>query len=105
MSDTSSHQLSPFRRRRRRRPIFPCPRRRHAVERLSQVVADRELEQIGRAVISAGEAAYHWIIETDEISWSANSADVLGCDLAALAAGEPSRKCSMPTISPAAMTR
>ncbi len=59
----------------------------HAVEKPSQVVAHRELEEIGRAVISAGEAAYHWVIETDSISWSANSADVVGCEIAELPVG------------------
>lgn len=39
-----------------------------------------EMECMERAMEASGEAAYHWIIETDEISWSANARDILGCD-------------------------
>jgi diguanylate cyclase (GGDEF)-like protein len=44
-------------------------------------------ESIRRALEAAGEAAYHWVIETDEIAWSANARDVLGCDPAAIGSG------------------
>ena len=65
MSDTSSHQLFSFSQETDEAANLPVPSPHHAVEKLSEVVAHRELEEIGRAVISAGEAAYHWIIETD----------------------------------------
>jgi diguanylate cyclase (GGDEF)-like protein len=87
VSDTSSHQLFSFAQETEETANLPVTSPHHAVEKLSEVVAHRELEEIGRAVISAGEAAYHWIIETDSISWSANSADVLGCDIAELGSG------------------
>ncbi len=38
------------------------------------------IERLERALEAAGEAAYHWVINTDEIAWSANARDVLGCD-------------------------
>ncbi len=87
MSDTSSHQLFSFSPETEAAAGLPAPSPQQAVEKLSQVVAHRELEEIGRAVISAGEAAYHWVIETDTISWSANSGDVLGCEIAELGSG------------------
>ncbi|MBC8036280.1 MAG: bifunctional diguanylate cyclase/phosphodiesterase [Rhizobiales bacterium] len=46
-----------------------------------------EIERIRRAMEASGEAAYHWIIDTDEIAWSANAGDVLGCDTAQLGSG------------------
>ena len=36
---------------------------------------------------ASGEAAYHWLIETDEIAWSANAREVLGCDAQKLNSG------------------
>jgi diguanylate cyclase (GGDEF)-like protein len=87
VSDTSSQQLFSFSKETDETAGLPAPARKDAVERLSQVVANRELEDIHRAVVSAGEAAYHWIVESDAISWSVNSADVLGCDIAELNSG------------------
>lgn len=43
--------------------------------------------QVERALLASGIATYHWIIETDEMVWSANAAGVLGCDPAAIATG------------------
>jgi len=37
---------------------------------------------------AAGAAAYRWLIATDEISWSANAADILGCEPARIASGK-----------------
>src|SRR3954453_22902012 len=51
----------------------------HAVASLSRIMSANELERIGRCVLAAGEAAYKWIIESDEIFWSANAREVLGC--------------------------
>jgi diguanylate cyclase (GGDEF)-like protein len=45
-------------------------------------------EDLRLALKSAGEAAYHWNIETDEIAWSTNAAEILGCPLAAVATGK-----------------
>ena len=42
--------------------------------------ASSEMERLERALEASGEVAYHWVIETDEITWSANVQDVLGCD-------------------------
>jgi diguanylate cyclase (GGDEF)-like protein len=54
---------------------------------LARVIEREELDQIGRAVIAAGEAAYHWVLESDEIFWSANAPGLLGCQAEALASG------------------
>ena len=32
-----------------------------------------------RALQAAGEAAYHWAIENDQINWSTNAAEILSC--------------------------
>jgi diguanylate cyclase (GGDEF)-like protein len=40
-----------------------------------------------RAMAASGEAAYHWTIESDAISWSANAGDIFGCDAAQLNSG------------------
>ncbi len=42
---------------------------------------------VERAIAAAEEAAYHWVIETDRIAWSQNSAEVLGCNPANLGSG------------------
>src|SRR4051812_48819778 len=57
------------------------------VRALAGVIDKDELERVRRAVIAAGEAAYHWIIESDEIFWSANAAALFGCREEALATG------------------
>lgn len=44
-------------------------------------------EHLRLAVESAGLAAYHWLIDTDEINWSDNAAHVLGCDPRAIGTG------------------
>ena len=46
-----------------------------------------ELERVHRAVEAVGEAAYHWIIDSDVIRWSVNTAEVLGCDLRQIDSG------------------
>ena len=46
-----------------------------------------ELERVQLSLEAAGLAAYHWVIETDEITWSANASDVLGCDTRAIGSG------------------
>jgi diguanylate cyclase (GGDEF)-like protein len=40
-----------------------------------------------RAMEAAGVATYNWVIETDEIVWSSNAADVMGCDPREIATG------------------
>lgn len=46
-----------------------------------------ESDRLRIAVESAGLAAYHWTIESDEITWSENAADILGCDPRAIGSG------------------
>ena len=57
------------------------------VEHLQRVIAADELERIRKAVYSVGEAAYHWIIESDEIFWTGNAADLLQCPVAQVSTG------------------
>jgi len=40
-----------------------------------------------QALIGAGEAAYHWDIASDTITWSSNASDVLGCPKESIATG------------------
>ncbi len=49
------------------------------------VALENDLKQ---ALKAAGEAAYRWNIQTDEILWSANAPDVLGCTIPAVATGK-----------------
>jgi len=46
-----------------------------------------EMERIRRAMEASGEAAYHWNIETDDIAWSANAGEILGCQPSQLVSG------------------
>jgi diguanylate cyclase (GGDEF)-like protein len=48
-------------------------------------VSEGDLRQ---ALAAAGEAAYRWNIESDEIIWSANAPEILGCHFAAIATGK-----------------
>jgi diguanylate cyclase (GGDEF)-like protein len=57
------------------------------VAALARTADKDELERIRFAVFAAGEAAYHWIIETDEMFWSANAPALFGCSRDALATG------------------
>ena len=41
-----------------------------------------------QALKAAGEAAYRWNIETDEIHWSANAPEILGSSISAIATGK-----------------
>ena len=50
-----------------------------AVESLARVISAEELERVRKAVLAVGEAAYHWVIESDEIFWSANAPEILHC--------------------------
>jgi diguanylate cyclase (GGDEF)-like protein len=45
-------------------------------------------EDMERAVAAAGDAAYHWNIMTDELTWSSNCEAVLGCTPTDLATGK-----------------
>jgi hypothetical protein len=87
VNEPSSQQLFSFSAERGEAQSEPASAPGKAVEKLARVAANRELEEIGRAVVSAGEAAYRWIVESDEISWSPNSADVLGCETIDMANG------------------
>src|SRR5438270_9702657 len=57
------------------------------IRALSRLVDEGELDRLRRAVAAAGEAAYHWVIESDEIFWSANASDLFDCTKEALATG------------------
>ena len=57
------------------------------VETLQRVISAEELERVRKAVMAVGEAAYHWVIESDEIFWSANAPEVLHCPPQRLATG------------------
>jgi diguanylate cyclase (GGDEF)-like protein len=57
------------------------------VESLQRVISAEELERVRKAVVAVGEAAYHWVIESDEIFWSANAPEVLHCPSARLDTG------------------
>jgi diguanylate cyclase (GGDEF)-like protein len=50
-----------------------------------EVAAEADLKQ---ALKASGEAAYRWQIETDEIVWSANAPEVLGCSPNLVASGK-----------------
>ncbi len=50
-----------------------------AVTKLAKVIDADALQHINRALEAAGEAAYHWVIETDEIQWSPNFENLLHC--------------------------
>lgn len=54
---------------------------------LSRPVDARELERIRRALHAVDEVAYHWVIETDEVNWSSNAEQVLGCAISQIATG------------------
>lgn len=58
-----------------------------AVESLARVISAEELERVRKAVLAVGEAAYHWVIESDEIFWSANAPEILHCPPQRLATG------------------
>lgn len=54
---------------------------------LERVIETNNLERIRRAVVAVGEAAYHWVVESDEMFWSDNAAEVLQCKPQAIANG------------------
>ncbi len=45
-------------------------------------------ENIERAIKAASEAAYSWTIATDEIGWSENTPDILGCPVENIKSGK-----------------
>ncbi len=45
-------------------------------------------DDIQRAIKSASEATYKWIIVSDEISWSENTSEILGCPISAVRSGK-----------------
>lgn len=57
------------------------------VESLARVISAEELERVRKAVLAVGEAAYHWVIESDEIFWSANAPEILHCPANRLTTG------------------
>ena len=55
-----------------------------AAETTKQPKAD----DIQRAISAASEAAYKWTITSDEISWSENAPDILGCPISNVRSGK-----------------
>jgi diguanylate cyclase (GGDEF)-like protein len=51
-------------------------------------IATATPEALHRALEAAGEAAYHWSIATDSLTWSENAAQVLGCAASKIASGK-----------------
>jgi diguanylate cyclase (GGDEF)-like protein len=45
-------------------------------------------EDIKRAIMAANEAAYKWKIVSDEMSWSDNASDILGCPISDVRSGK-----------------
>lgn len=45
-------------------------------------------DDLHKALTAAGDAAYRWDILTDEISWTGNAAEVLGCPISYIATGK-----------------
>ena len=68
-------------------PAGEAPYGQTPVETLQRVISAEELERVRKAVMAVGEAAYHWVIESDEIFWSANAPEVLHCPPQRLATG------------------
>ena len=55
--------------------------------RFTAVTDTSVLQNIQRAVEAVGEATYHWITETDAITWSPNMEAVIGCKPEAAVSG------------------
>lgn len=66
---------------------------RDAMTTLARVRGEHMLERMRCAVEAAGQATYHWIVETDDIVWSANAAEVLACEPAVIATGRAYAAC------------
>jgi diguanylate cyclase (GGDEF)-like protein len=45
-------------------------------------------DDLHKALIAAGDAAYRWNILTDQISWSSNAAEILGCPVSYISTGK-----------------
>jgi diguanylate cyclase (GGDEF)-like protein len=53
-----------------------------------QNIASATPEALHRALEAAGEAAYHWSLATDALTWSENAAQVLGCNASKVSSGK-----------------
>ncbi len=60
---------------------------KQAIETPEAVVSVDEAG-LNQALQASGEAAYRWTIETDELIWSSNVTDILGCPVAAVSTGK-----------------
>ncbi len=60
----------------------------HQSRESTDKIEDASESDLNSALKAAGEAAYRWNIDTDEIIWSANSAEVLGCSLHTVTSGK-----------------
>ena len=45
-------------------------------------------EDVHQALVAAGEAAYKWTINSDEIAWSENTSEILGCSPTRIKSGK-----------------
>lgn len=54
----------------------------------SEPIREADEADLKQALKASGEAAYRWQIDTDEIFWSANAADVMGCSPDVIASGK-----------------
>ena len=51
-------------------------------------VPSPDANDLFKALVAAGDAAYRWNIANDEISWSSNASEVLGCPLTYISTGK-----------------
>ena len=60
--------------------IFSFEQLLEAADGNEQINAPKNItEDVHQALVAAGEAAYKWTITNDEIAWSENASDILGC--------------------------
>ena len=81
MSDISTNQVFDF------NQAFASLITSEGIENPTKINIASESD-LNAALKSAGETAYRWDIASDELVWSANAADVLGCPIEAVASGK-----------------
>ncbi len=71
-------------------PASPLPILAQPVQSTSDqsLTIDADHATIRRALEAAGEAAYHWTIANDQISWSSNAGEILSCRSDSIATGK-----------------
>ena len=69
--------------------IFSFEQLLQAAEANGQIVLPKNIaDDVHQALVAAGEAAYKWTIASDEIAWSENAADILGCSPSGIKTGK-----------------